>query len=109
MQVISILILGYRYAELLKEIRLGNVRTVAFFDNDAIMEDRTEFQPVEGPCLVIFNDDRVAHAYVPRYDFRIPCAPPHCPPSAGARAWIQIQSSVCFLRTTQPLHAIPVT
>ncbi len=63
-----------RYAELLKEIRLGNVKKVAFFDNDDIMEDRKEFQPVEGPCLVIFRDDRVAHSYVPRYDFRIPCA-----------------------------------
>ena len=62
-----------RYAELLKEIRLGNVKKVAFFDNDDIMEDRKEFQPVEGPCLVIFHDDRVAHSYVPRYDFRIPC------------------------------------
>ncbi|CAL8467515.1 g7053 [Coccomyxa elongata] len=63
-----------KYAELLKEIRLGNVKKVAFFDNDDIMEDRKEFQPVEGPCLVIFRDDRVAHSYVPRYDFRIPYA-----------------------------------
>lgn len=62
-----------RYSELLKEIRLGNVKKVAFFDNDDIMEDRKEFQPVEGPCLVIFHDDRVAHSYVPRYDYRIPC------------------------------------
>ena len=46
---------------------------MAFFDNDDIMEDRKEFQPVEGPCLVIFHDDRVAHSYVPRYDYRIPC------------------------------------
>jgi hypothetical protein len=61
-----------RYSELLREIRLGNVKTVAFFDNDEHLDDRSQFQPVEGPCLVIFKDDRVAHSYVPVYDYRIP-------------------------------------
>lgn len=62
-----------RYTELLKEIRLGNVARVAFFDNDDIAENRSEFQPVEGPCLVVYHDKRVAHSYLPRYDYRIPC------------------------------------
>lgn len=64
-----------RYGELLREIRQGNVRRVAFFENDEIMDDREQFQPVEGPCLVVFKDRRVAHSFVPRYDYRIPCAP----------------------------------
>jgi len=53
------------------------VKQVAFFDNDEVMENKEDFQPVEGPCLVIFNDDRVAHGYVPQYDFRIPCVSHH--------------------------------
>lgn len=51
------------------------MKKVAFFDNDEILDDRSQFQGVEGPCLVIFNDDRVAHSYVPVYDYRIPCVP----------------------------------
>ena len=66
---------SHRYGELLREIRLGNVRRVAFFENDEIMDDREQFQPVEGPCLVIFRDQRIAHSFMPRYDYRIPCAP----------------------------------
>ena len=66
-----------RYGELLREIRLGNVERVDFFENDEMLEDRSQFQPLEGPCLVLFKDSRVGQAYVPRYDVRIPCA--HAP------------------------------
>jgi hypothetical protein len=55
-------------------VRQGNVERVDFFDNDEMLEDRSQFQPVEGPCLVLFKDGRVGQAYVPRYDVRIPCA-----------------------------------
>ena len=61
-----------RYAELLKEIRMGHVRKVMYFDNDEIAVNIEDYQELEGPCLVVFNDDRVAHSYIPRYDYRIP-------------------------------------
>ena len=61
-----------RYAELLKEIRMGHVRKVMYFDNDESAVNVEEYQEVEGPCLVVFNDNRVAHSYVPRFDYRIP-------------------------------------
>lgn len=63
-----------RYGELLKEIRLGNVKQVLYFDNDEVAMNVEDYQEIEGPCLVVFNDDRVAHSYVPRFDYRIPCA-----------------------------------
>ena len=61
-----------RYAELLKEIRMGHVRKVMYFDNDESAVSVEDYQEVEGPCLVVFNDNRVAHSYVPRFDYRIP-------------------------------------
>ena len=61
-----------RYAELLKEIRMGHVRKVMYFDNDESAVNVEEYQEVEGPCLVVFNDNQVAHSYVPRFDYRIP-------------------------------------
>ncbi|CAK0787425.1 hypothetical protein CVIRNUC_010645 [Coccomyxa viridis] len=63
-----------KYAELLKEIRMGHVRTVMYFDNDESAVSVEDYQEVEGPCLVVFNDNRVAHSYVPRFDYRIPYA-----------------------------------
>ena len=61
-----------RYAELLKEIRMGRVRKVMYFGNDESAVNVEEYQEVEGPCLVVFNDNQVAHSYVPRFDYRIP-------------------------------------
>ena len=61
-----------RYAELLKEIRMGRVRKVMYFDNDESAVNVEEYQEVEGPCLVVFNDNQVAHSYVPRFVYRIP-------------------------------------
>lgn len=63
-----------RYAELLKEIRLGHVRKVMYFDNDESAVNVEDYQEIEGPCLVVFKDNRVAQSYVPRFDYRIPCA-----------------------------------
>ena len=64
-----------RYAELLKEIRLGHVKKVMYFDNDEIAVNIEDYQEIEGPCLVVFKDDRVAQSYIPRFDYRIPYAP----------------------------------
>ena len=54
---------------------MGHVRKVMYLDNDEIAVNIEDYQELEGPCLVVFNDDRVAHSYIPRYDYRIPYAP----------------------------------
>ena len=51
---------------------MGHVRKVMYFDNDESAVNVEDYQEVEGPCLVVFNDNRVAHSYVPRFDYRIP-------------------------------------
>ena len=51
---------------------MGRVRKVMYFDNDESAVNVEEYQEVEGPCLVVFNDNQVAHSYVPRFDYRIP-------------------------------------
>ena len=56
------------YGDLLREIRTGNVKQIKFF---ATQEDMIE---LEGPCLIIFQDDTLAQGYVPHYDHRIPYA-----------------------------------
>lgn len=56
------------YGDLLREIRIGNVKQLKFFETG---EDVVE---LEGPCLVVFQDDTVAQGYVPHYDCRIPYA-----------------------------------
>jgi len=44
-----------------------------YFDNDEVAVNIEDYQEIEGPCLVVFKDSRVAQSYVPRFDFRIPC------------------------------------
>ena len=53
---------------------MGHVRKVMYFDNDEIAVNIEDYQELEGPCLVVFKDERVAHSYIPRYDYRIPYA-----------------------------------
>lgn len=55
------------------------MKQVLYFDNDELAIKVEDYQEIEGPCLVVFNDDRVAHSYVPRFDYRIPCASTLCP------------------------------
>lgn len=56
------------YGDLLREIRTGNVKQLKFFETgENVIE-------LEGPCLVVFQDDTVAQGYVPHYDYRIPYA-----------------------------------
>ena len=56
------------YGELLREIRIGNVKQLKFFQSyDEAIE-------LEGPCLVVFKDDTLAQGYVPHFDYRIPYA-----------------------------------
>lgn len=55
------------YTELLKAIRLEEVKEVRFFTTD---EDATH---LEGPCLVVMNDGSVAQSFVRDGDYR--CVP----------------------------------
>lgn len=51
-----------KYAELIRDIRLNQVREVAFFDNNNAPQDQigpSNLQ-LEGFCLVVYHDDRVA-------------------------------------------------
>ncbi|KAI3429278.1 hypothetical protein D9Q98_005374 [Chlorella vulgaris] len=53
------------YTELLKAIRLEEVKEVRFFTTD---EDATH---LEGPCLVVMNDGSVAQSFVRDGDYRM--------------------------------------
>ena len=85
-----------RYAELLKEIRLGHVRKVMYFDNDEIAVNIEDYQELEGPCLVVFKDNRVAHSYIPRYDYRIPYATSRCA--------VRISAALCCPNSENKRH-----
>lgn len=74
-----------RYSELLREIRKGRIKDVLFFDHEHTLLDETEYTPVEGPCLVVYQDGHVAQAYIPPYDVRIQCAFELCSPLSCAR------------------------
>ena len=51
-----------KYSELIRDIRLDLVREVAFFDNNNAPEDTvgTVNLELEGFCLVVYHDDKVA-------------------------------------------------
>ncbi|KAK9816556.1 hypothetical protein WJX72_001883 [[Myrmecia] bisecta] len=55
------------YGDLLREIRLGNVKQLLFFAQGEELE-------LEGPCLVVDHNNVVAQSYVPHFDYRIPYA-----------------------------------